>query len=134
MLYIQRSDIKDNEISNTLQKTSFDIAKKYTRSEANPGDIIFSLRGNLAETAIVPNSLKDVNLARGVARISLKDDFDIPYVKFVLESNRVLAKMVAVSQGSTFKEISLETLRKVKIPIPNSKEKQKSIGEYFRNY
>jgi len=114
--YIQSSDIKDNEIVRNLSKTSNEIAKSYSRSEVVPGDIIFSLRGNLGDTAIVPSDFNRTNMARGVARISLKKDYDNLFVKYALETKPVLGKILAVSQGSTFKEVSLDTLRKIKVP------------------
>jgi type I restriction enzyme S subunit len=67
-------------------------------------------------------------LARGVARISLKKEYDNLYVKYALETMPVLGKILAVSQGSTFKEVSLDTLRKIKIPVPNDVIQQKNIS------
>lgn len=128
MPFIQSSDIKESKIAKTLQCTSQKIAEKYFRSEVNPGDVLFSLRGNIGATAIVPDYLVVANMARGVARLSLKPEFDNFYIKYALETLPVMTRMLAVSQGSTFKEISLETLRKVKLPIPKSLNEQKNIS------
>jgi type I restriction enzyme S subunit len=128
MPYIQSSDIKDRKVATTLAKTSLAIAKSYERSEVRPGDILFSLRGNLGDTAIVPEWLPVSNLARGVARISVSDEYDTQYVQFALETLPVVNKLTSVSQGSTFKEISLQTLRSIEIPIPNEKEVQFRIS------
>lgn len=126
--YIQSSDIKDSKIALNLSKTSNEIAESYSRSEVKPGDIIFSLRGNLGDTAIVPSDFGRTNMARGVARISLKKDNDNLYVKYALETIPVLGKILTVSQGSTFKEVSLDTLRKIKVPVPNDMNEQKEIS------
>ncbi len=130
--YIQSSDIKDNEIVRNLSKTSNEIAKSYSRSEVVPGDIIFSLRGNLGDTAIVPSDFNRTNMARGVARISLRKDYDNLFVKYALETKPVLGKILAVSQGSTFKEVSLDTLRKIKVPVPQSLNHQKEISSILK--
>lgn len=129
MPYVQSSDIKASKIVNNLQCTAEVIAKQYFRSEIVPGDIVFSLRGNIGDTAVVPDSLACANMARGVARLSLKKEYDNNYIKFSLESIPVMQRMLAVSQGSTFQEISLETLRKVKLPIPSSLFEQKVISQ-----
>lgn len=127
--YIQSSDIKDGKISNNLSKTSFQVAKAYLRSEVSAGDVLFSLRGNLGATAIVPINYGLTNIARGVARISPKNNFDSHYIKFALETSSILKRIVVVSQGSTFKEVSLDTLRKLKIPMPKDLEQQKKISK-----
>jgi type I restriction enzyme S subunit len=127
--YIQSSDIKNSQISSVLSRTTNEIAKSYARSEVSPGDIIFSLRGNLGDTAIVPKGFEKINMARGVARISLKGDLDNSYVKYALETRPILGRILAVSQGSTFKEVSLDTLRKIKVPIPKRYEDQCEISQ-----
>jgi type I restriction enzyme S subunit len=130
--YIQSSDIKNSEISRDLSKTSNEIAQSYSRSDVVPGDVIFSLRGNLGDTAIVPSDFGKTNMARGVARISLNEDCDNLYIKYALETKPVLGKILAVSQGSTFKEVSLDTLRKIKVPVPEGLERQIEISSILK--
>ncbi len=126
--YIQSSDIKNGSISKLLSKTSIEIAKAYARSEVEEGDILFSLRGNLGDVAILSADLGTVNIARGVARISLKNIHDNLYFKYALQTTPVRSKIHSVSQGSTFKEVSLEILRKIKIPIPSDLNVQREIA------
>ena len=129
MPYIKSSDLSEYGINPIkLQRTSKEIAEKYKRSEVVPGDIVFSLRGNLGEMNFVPMNLKTANLTQGTARLNIKETFNANYVKHALETVKVQTRIHALSKGSTFKEISLEALRTVKIPIPFNPNGQGEIS------
>lgn len=121
MPYIKSSNLSEDGIRiEELQRTSEEIAQKYKRSEVVPGDIVFSLRGNLGEMNIVPKELTVANLTQGTARLNVKHKYCPGYVKCALETFKIQRRIHALSKGSTFKEISLEALRTVKIPMPNA--------------
>ncbi len=123
--YIRSSDVGGKIDIDSLQKTSKEIHHKYRRSSVHPGDIIFSLRGNIGEVSIVPDHLPDANLTQGTARISVDLTHDRWFVLYQLSSTLILNRITTLSKGSTFKEISLEELRKVQIPIAPLPEQQK---------
>ncbi|MCB9267835.1 MAG: restriction endonuclease subunit S [Lewinellaceae bacterium] len=126
--YIRSTDISGKNIEvESLQRTSLEIARKYRRSEVFPGDIIFSLRGNIGECQIVPPELPNANLTQGTARISVLTDFDAKFCSYAISSPPVIRKIFSVSKGSTFREISLADLRKVRFPLPPLPE-QKNIA------
>jgi restriction endonuclease S subunit len=115
--YIKSSDLNDKINPVTLQRTSWNIAKKYQRSTVLPGDIVFSLRGNIGVSAIVPETLPEANLTQGTARItSAKHSND--YLINALQSEPIRNRINSVSKGSTFKEISLADLRNILLPLP----------------
>ncbi|WP_420600311.1 restriction endonuclease subunit S [Neptuniibacter sp.] len=123
--YIKSADVGGEINVNGLQKTAPEIHHKYRRSAVHPNDIVFSLRGNIARTSIVPQNLPEANLTQGTARISVDNDNDTKFVYYKLASIPVLNRINALSKGSTFKEISLEELRKVKLSLPPLPEQQK---------
>jgi type I restriction enzyme S subunit len=123
--YIKSSNVRGGIDISTLQKTSNEIHYKYRRSAVHPGDIVFSLRGNIGICAIVPESLPEANLTQGTARISVNKENSNLYTFYQITSPPILKRINALSKGSTFKEISLEELRKVKIPVPSLFEQQK---------
>ncbi len=132
MPYIKSSDLSEEGIDiMNLQRTSREIAEKYKRSEVMPGDIVFSLRGNLGEMNIVPLELTVANLTQGTARLNVKKEFNPNYIKHALETTKVQSRIQSLSKGTTFKEISLEALRTVKIPIPINKQVQKNISLFL---
>lgn len=113
--YIKSSDVRGTINPDMLQRTSKEIHFKYRRSSVHPGDIVFSLRGNIGESAIVPPSLPEANLTQGTARISVSADHSNQFHYYQLASEKILNHINSLSKGSTFKEISLEELRKVKV-------------------
>jgi type I restriction enzyme S subunit len=125
MPYIKSKDINGPIILDTLERTSDEIAKKYVRSEVRPGDIIFSLRGNIGIAQILPDSIKVANLTQGTARISVSNKYANYFVYQSLYTLPVIKRILCVSKGSTFQEISLADLRNVKIVSPSLPEQQK---------
>ncbi len=128
--YIKSTDIKDGLIRpDTLQRTSQAIAAKYKRSIVRPGDIVFSLRGDLPSTAIVPDDLGEANLTQGTARISVSKDYLNEFVQAALHAPLVDRRINILAKGSTFQEISLTDLRKVEIAKPSSLPEQRRIAQ-----
>ena len=123
--YIKSADVCGEIDVDSLQRTAKEIHHKYRRSSVHPNDIVFSLRGNIARTSIVPTSLQEANLTQGTARISVNDKNDTKFVYYKLASTPILNRINALSKGSTFKEISLEELRKVKLALPPLEEQRK---------
>jgi type I restriction enzyme S subunit len=60
----------------------------------------------------------DANLARGVARIRVGSDIDPWFVRYALQDSQIQKLIRRVATGSTFREISLEQLRKIQIALP----------------
>jgi len=67
--FVQSRDVGGKISLEALNRTSPEIAKQYRRSRIHPGDILFSLRGNIGQSSMVPPELEGANIARGVARI-----------------------------------------------------------------
>jgi restriction endonuclease S subunit len=127
--YIKSTDIKNGRIEPVaLQRTSPVIAAKYKRSVVRPGDIVFSLRGDLPSTAIVPDELSEANLTQGTARISVGKDLLNDFVQAALHAPLVARRINVLAKGSTFQEISLTDLRKVEIAKPSSLPEQRRIA------
>jgi len=126
--YIKSSNVGGEIDIFSLQRTAKEIHHKYRRSAVHPNDIIFSLRGNIARTSIVPKTLPEANLTQGTARVSVNSKNDVKYIYYQLASDKVLNLINIASKGTTFQEISLEELRKVKILTPPLKE-QKEIAK-----
>ncbi|MFM1662772.1 restriction endonuclease subunit S [Aeromonas salmonicida] len=131
--YIKSSDVKGKIDPDTLQKTSQEIHFKYRRSAVHPGDIVFSLRGNIGASAIVPEDLLEANLTQGTARISVSESHCNLFYYYQLASEKLLNIINNLSKGSTFKEIALEELRKVKVlcaPLPEQNKIAKILSTW----
>lgn len=131
--YLKSSDVGGEILVDALQKTSPAVHHKYRRSAVHPGDIVFSLRGNIGECSIVPDELSEANLTQGTARISVSSPHSTEFVRYQITSTPVLNRIHALSKGSTFKEISLEELRKLQIFLPQPSE-QDRIAEILSTW
>lgn len=131
--YIKCSDLNDLSSVDRLGRTSNLIHEKYIRTSVVSGDLVLSLRGNIGDVAIVPDALNGANLTRGTALLSFGDDVDNLYAYYAIESDEVKNKMSVKSQGSTFKEISIKSLRLIKILLPPLAE-QKKIAEILSTW
>lgn len=126
MPYIKSSDLNSELCLASLARTSDVIAKKYRRSEVMPGDIVFSLRGNIGVAQIVPKDIPVANLTQGTARIRTQGPSEFFFQ--ALRSQSVHGRILAVRKGSTFQEISLEALRNIRLLHPAIAE-QKRVAD-----
>ncbi|MDR3413996.1 MAG: restriction endonuclease subunit S [Formivibrio sp.] len=132
--YLKSSNVGGKIDVDTLQCTSPDIHAQYCRSVVRPGDIVISLRGNTGATSIVPSSLIEANLTQGTARISVGEDFDHNFIHQQIAGPAVQRQINAATKGSTFVEITLEDLRKVKVCTPRRKSEQRRIAEILSTW
>jgi type I restriction enzyme S subunit len=123
--YLKSSDVGGQIVVETLQKTCPTIHSKYKRSSVHPGDIVFSLRGNIGECSIVPETLPEANLTQGTARISVAPPHVAEFIRYKITSTPVLNRIHSLSKGSTFKEISLAELRQLQVLIPEPHEQRR---------
>lgn len=131
--YIKSTDVRGTIDPSSLSRTTREIADRYRRSVVRPGDIVFSLRGNIGELSIVPTDLTEANLTQGTARISVNGSALNEYVAFALREPSLQREIARLGKGSTFQEISLEALRRIKIPLPPLPE-QRKIAEILRTW
>jgi len=124
--YIRVSDMNSRRLTKKgMLLTSPEIATKFKRSEVAAGDIVYALRGMIGHVQIVPPELGGSNLTQGTARISPSDSINSIYLLGALRSSYVSAQNDLEAKGSTFKEITLASLRKLKICLPEINEQNK---------
>ncbi len=127
--YIRSTDVGGRMVPESgLMRTTKEIAKKYRRAAVESGDIVFSLRGNIGSCSIIPVALNGANLTQGTARISLSKRSDSQFVRYALGGFDVCRLIDTWAKGSTFREITIDDLRKVPIPYAPLPE-QKKIAE-----
>lgn len=116
--YIRSTDVGGPIDFGSLLRTTSGIALKYRRSEVRPGDLVFSLRGNLGEVSLVPPELNGANLTQGTARIRVSSSHSSNYFKHLFQAPQIRRALQKLAKGSTFQEISLKDLRSLHVPIP----------------
>lgn len=75
--------------------------------------------------SVVPPDLEGANLTQGTARISVKSGHCAPFVKYALQSPQVSRHIERIAKGSTFREISIDQLRKTEILLPPLEEQSR---------
>ncbi|BDU37866.1 restriction endonuclease subunit S [Vibrio nigripulchritudo] len=131
MPYIKSTNLNKELCLEELERTSDAIAKSYQRSEVAPEDIVFSLRGNIGATRIVPETIPVANLTQGTARLSIGENFSNVYINYCLSTRKAYKRVNSVSKGSTFQEISLADLRKVKVTHSVDIKEQQKIASFL---
>ena len=131
--FVQSRDVGGRIELDVLQKTSPKIAERYRRSRIVPRDILLSLRGNIGQSSLTPPELDGANIARGVARIRVGGSNDPEFIRYVLQGPSLQRLIARNANGSTFREISIDELRKLPIPdVPLCK--QRKVAEILRTW
>lgn len=127
--YIRVSDMEQRDLDvHTMLRTSQNIAAKFGRSRVETGDIVYALRGTIGEARIVPPSAAGANLTQGTARLSPSNRVLGRYLLWALRSPNAHRQAQLEAKGSTFKEITLDRLRRIQVPVPIPSE-QAEIAE-----
>ncbi|WP_426135068.1 restriction endonuclease subunit S [Pseudomonas sp. PWP3-1b2] len=117
--YIRTGDITDGEIIEVgLRRTDPVIAKKFSRSRVEAGDIVMSIRATVGTTALVPKSLDGANLTQGTARIAVGEKIARNFALHHLRSAGTQRWIERQVKGATFREITLGRLRELPMMIP----------------
>jgi len=128
--YIRTSDMSGHELPlEGYLKTSPEIDAAYSRSKVRTGDLVIAIRATIGKPLKVPEHLDGANLTQGTARFSPADDCDADFVRYCLISAGAEAEFERLGKGATFKEITLEMLRKFRVPAPPYSEQKRVARE-----
>ena len=130
--YIRTSDMAGDSLpAEGYLRTSTEIDRSYARSKVNAGDLVIAIRATIGKPLIVPPFLEGANLTQGTARFSPNDSVNVEYVQLFLKSAGAEQEFQRLGKGATFKEITLEMLRKFRIARPPLKE-QEAIVRFLK--
>jgi len=131
--FVQTTNMSRGDFSlDILQRTTKSIAYSYPRSELLGGEVILGIRASIGAAYVVPVSLRGCNLSRGVARIIPANTLDPTYLVWYLRSRSVEDYWGLSSQGSTFSEVSIDTVKKLILLAPPLEEQTQIVA--FLNY
>ncbi len=107
-----------------LHRTARSIESGYVRSRITGGDLLISVKAVIGEAALAPAGFSG-NISRDLARVRL--DPNLANGQFCLHLIRSKAFRRYVSKyivGSTRDELSIATLRKLRLPLPTIAEQR----------
>ena len=132
--YIRTGDMSGDELSiNGLLRTTSFIASKFVRSKMQFGEIVFALRATIGKVLIVPKELDGANLTQGTARIAANEDIiKNDFLLWCLRMSYFNLQILQNQKGTTFFEISLTQLRRMKVYFPKDIIEQEGIIEILK--
>ena len=94
--------------------------------ELRSGDILISCSGTLGKVAVVPQHSKKGIINQALLKITPSKEWDVLYVKYLLEAEYIQNRFVKVAPGSAMKNMaSMLTIKSTKVTKPKFKEQQK---------
>lgn len=124
--YIRTSDMSGDELpANGYPLTSPDIDESYARSRVRPGDIVMSIRASVGKCLPVPEELSLANLTQGTAKVSPGHNVTRDFLLAFLNSGAAQVYFDLMAKGATFKEITLDALRRTPVLLPPRDEQGK---------
>ena len=114
--YIQRGERNITEIG--LKSCSTQLLPKNT--------VLFSSRAPIGYVAIAEN---DVCTNQGFKSVIPNADIDPTFLYYLLKYNK--EKIESMGSGTTFKEVSANTMRNIVVGIPKDKKVQEKIASVF---
>jgi type I restriction enzyme S subunit len=129
--FVQTADLTQRRFDpGLLPKTAPAIARAYPRSCLNEGDVLLGIRASVGDSVLVPPELHGANLSRGIARIVPGSEIEGRFLVRTMEIPQTRMFWAMHMQGSTFREISIETVRELPVPVAPLSE-QKEIIRYL---
>ena len=126
--YIRTGDMKGDALPLTgYPLTSPEIAKSYARSALEQGDLVIAIRATVGKCLRVPDELIGANLTQGTAKISPGPKVRREFLFFALQSKPSQSFFDESAKGATFKEITLDRLRRLVIPLPPLHEQDRIV-------
>jgi len=109
-------------------KIAPEIEAKYGRTRLSGGEVLLTLVGSVGQVAVVPNTLKDFNVARAVCVIHPLPHISPEWIAICLRSP--LSQHILNSRANTTVQttINLKDVRALPIPLPPMAERQNITG------
>jgi len=127
-------DLINNYVSSSgIKKVNPKIEKNYPRSRLQGGELLVSVRGTLGPVSIALNDLSGANISRGIAIIAPNNRIIVEYLLFLFKNERFSQKMLNASKGIALKQLNLEDLKELQIPVPPI-EVQNKFKRFFEGY
>jgi type I restriction enzyme S subunit len=127
--YIRTSDMSGDFLpAEGYLRTSSEIDAAYARSKVSAGDVVIAIRATIGKPLIVPEYLDGANLTQGTAKFSPGIGVSAKYICMFLRSTGAGGEFARISKGATFKEITLEMLRKFPVLKPPLAEQHEIVA------
>jgi len=125
--YVRGMDIVDGIIQiDQLYKTDHAIARRYSRSQLVPGDVLLGII-RATKVAIVPPELEGANITQGTARLRPSSLILSEYLAIALESPPLQGWLHSHYRGIDMPGLNLSDVRNLPIPVPPRAEQEQIV-------
>lgn len=126
--YIRTSDMAGYSLPlEGYPRTSPDIDRAYRRSKVFYGDIVIAIRATVGKALPLPAELDGANLTQGTAKVSPGPRITRDFLLLALNSQQCQQRFAALAKGATFREITLDMLRRFPVPLPPLDEQERLV-------
>lgn len=126
--YIKTSDMSGDELPlGGYSLTSPEIDSSYSRSKVEAGDIVIAIRATVGKCLPVPPELTGAKLTQGTAKVSPGESVLPIFLLAALRSSSAQNYFDSVAKGATFREITLDALRRTPVAVPQLDEQKRII-------
>ncbi|OGU55971.1 MAG: hypothetical protein A2X64_08855 [Ignavibacteria bacterium GWF2_33_9] len=125
---ITSKNLKNNRLNydNVNYITEQDYNNINKRSKVDIGDVLFAMIGTIGNPIVI---IKEPDFAiKNVALFKIPKNQDSYFLKYYLDSGKVIDKMSKDAKGATQKFVGLGYLREFPIPIPPLPEQQRIVA------
>ena len=100
-----------------------------SRSQLQPGDLLITIAGTLGRVGYVPEEAPPLNCNQAVAFIRLIPQLiNVQYACFACQLNIVTSSFDRLQAGGTIKNLNLEQVRGIVIPLPPLPEQKRIVA------
>ena len=124
------SEITSKYVSSSIRTISEEGVRNSSAKPLPKGSILFTSRATLGLSAINCSD-KLVTTNQGFQSIIPKDGWSSEFVYYLINRDSFLREVKKLATGSTFPEISPTTLKSIIVNVPESKNEQQKIAEFF---
>lgn len=123
--YIRTSDMAGDKLPlDGYALTSPEIDSSYSRSKVAAGDIVIAIRATVGKCLPLPPELAGANLTQGTAKVSPGTEVTTGFLLSSLRSAATQTYFDSMAKGATFKEITLDALRRTPVVVPPAEEQR----------
>jgi type I restriction enzyme, S subunit len=105
-----------------LRTISKGIDDEYKRSRVKEGDILLTVVGTIGRTAIVTEKEEGYNIARAIAKIPIRKEFNVAFLNMFFNSTFAQNLLIGEAREVARKTLNLDQLKTLPIALPPKKE------------
>ena len=102
-----------------LKKTTRAISDKYKRTLLHGGELLITVRANIADTCIIGNEFAGCNVGRGIVPLRFNpESINKVFLKAQIDNHGVNCALKGLAKGITLIQLNMEDLRQFPLIVP----------------